>query len=91
MYNKTPEWKIMNPPQFLLKTMKIISDLWQNLQDLDQNPLLSDSDHNLSSVLFNLNEATAAICNVITYHGFEDVLLSEESLTQLGFLLSVNY
>jgi len=70
--------------------MKIISDLWQNLQDLDQNPLLSDSDHNLSSVLFNLNEATAAICNVITYHGFEDVLLSEESLTQLGFLLSVN-
>jgi len=81
----------MNPPQFLLKTMKIISDLWQNLQDLDQNPLLSDSDHNLSSVLFNLNEATAAICNVITYHGFEDVLLSEESLTQLGFLLSVNY
>lgn len=69
--------------------MRSVSDLWQDLHNLDNNTLLSDTDNNLSSVLFNLNEATAAISNVISHHGFEDVLLSEESLTQLGLLLNV--
>lgn len=67
--------------------MKNVADLWQTLQDLDNDELLRQDEANLSSTLFNLNEATAAICNVITYHGFEDVLLSEESLTQLGIFL----
>jgi len=88
LYNKSPEWKLVNPPQFLLKTMRSISDLWQNLHDLNKDPELTNKKSELSLVLFNLSEATIAVSKVIVYHGFEDVLLSEESLTQLGFLLS---
>jgi len=68
--------------------MRAISDLWQSLHDLNKDPELANKKNELSLVLFNLSEATIAISKVIVYHGFEDVLLSEESLTQLGFLLS---
>ena len=71
--------------------MRSISDLWQNLHDLNKDPELANKKSELSLVLFNLSEATIAVSKVIVYHGFEDVLLSEESLTQLGFLLSVFY
>ena len=42
----------------------------------------------LTSTLHNITECVKAIINVVTYHGFEEVILHDENLNQLALLLN---
>lgn len=91
MYNKSPQWKIKDPAPFILCTLEKAASLWQDLKDFVAAAAkeITFENNDISSTLFNLNEAIAAISNVITHHGSEEVLLVESRITILASLLNV--
>lgn len=88
LYNKSPQWKIKDPETFILCTLEKAASLWQDLKGFTTKETNYDN-NDISSTLFNLNEAIAAISNVITHHGSEEVLLDENRITILAVLLNV--
>jgi hypothetical protein len=90
MYNKDPQWKIPNPPQFLISTLKEVDALRIQAEEKNKPNLKKEDEEQLHSVLSRLCEAMNAISNVTAHHGFEDVILYEENLTQIGHLLEVS-
>jgi hypothetical protein len=89
LYNKDPKWKIPNPPQFLIKTLKEVEELRIKAEEINKRQKQKEDDETLRKLLSSLCEAMYAISNVTSRHGFEDVVLYEENLTQIGHLLEV--
>lgn len=87
LYNQDPKWRIPNPPQFLLKALKTIEDLRVEAEGLRSKIACKEDEQRLNMLLRRLCEAMNSISHVIAYHGFEDVILYEENLTQIGHLL----